>query len=173
MITPKKQLMNIVEKRLNENWKSFSILLKMEHYGNCISIMCQELDQYIKLLYLVKQPYNIQEQLISCSINDKKWNIVDQDIENFAKTLTGWEADIYEFRNIFYRITINFNYLLRDPIHGLNESERKIIHDYIKEYHDQSIQNDYTIKELIPVFPMIFQKISDSINDYFGKIKMS
>ena len=88
-------------------------------------------------------------------------------LKTLQKTLTGWEADIFEFRNIFYRITINFNYLLKDPIHGLNESEREIIHNYIKKYHDQSIQNDYTIKELIPVLPMIFQKISDNINEYF------
>jgi len=177
LITSQDQFKRLINKRLQENWKSFNILFDMNHYGNCISIMCQELDQYIRLLFLLKQPQHIRDQLIDNSINDKKWYvvdndnkktyIVDKDIEDFAKGLNGWELDIFEFRNIFYKITNNFNYILKDPIKGLNDTERDLIYKYIKEYHDPDFNTDYTIKELVPVLPMIFKKISDNIKGYF------
>ena len=46
------------------------------------------------------------------------------------------EANIFEFRNVFYKIIINFNYILRDPIKGLNDTEKDLVYKYIKEYHD-------------------------------------
>lgn len=163
MKTPQDELKGIVERRLGENWKSFRILYKLKHYDNCISIMCQELDQYIRLLYLIKQPYDKKEHLINCSINSKKWNVLDQDIEQFANGLDGWDADIFEFRNIFDKLTINYNYLLRNPLNGINESEKESIYKYIKKYHDDEFVRDYSLAELVPILPMIFNRISESI----------
>ena len=173
MKTPQDQLKSIVEKRLSENWKSFRILYKLKHYDNCISIMCQELDQYIKLLYIIKQPYNKKEELINCSINSKKWDVLDKDIDLFAKSLTGWDLSIYEFRNIFNKLTINYNYLLRDPLNGINESEKETIYKYINEYHDKEFVRNYSLAELVPVLPRIFDSISDNIKVFFVEKKLS
>ena len=173
MKTPQDQLKSIVEKRLSENWKSFRILYKLKHYDNCISIMCQELDQYIKLLYIIKQPYDKKEKLVNCSINSKKWDVLDQDIDLFAKKLTEWDLAIYEFRNVFNKLTINYNYLLRDPLSGINESEKELIYKYIKEYHDTEFIKNYTLIELVPVLPMIFSRISDNIKGFFVERKLS
>jgi hypothetical protein len=170
---PQEQLNTIVEKRLSENWKSFRILYKLKHYDNCISIMCQELDQYIKLLYILKQPYDKKEHLINCSINSKKWDVLDQDIDLFAKGLTGWDLAIYEFRNVFNKLTINYNYLLRDPLNGINESDKESIFKYINEYHDSEFKRNYSLAELIPVLPMIFNRITDNIKCYFLERKLS
>jgi len=125
----------------------------------------------------MKQPKHIKDQLLSNSINDQKWYIVgsdnkkvyivDKDIEDFAKELKGWEFDIFEFRNVFYKVNNNFNYILKDPIKGLNDSERELIYKYVKEYHDPEFKNDYTIKELVPVLPIIFKRIADNIKDFF------
>ena len=173
MKTPQDQLKSIVEKRLGENWKSFRILYKLKHYDNCISIMCQELDQYIKLLYILKQPYDKKEHLINCSINSKKWDVLDQDIDLFAKSLTGWDLAIYEFRNVFNKLTINYNYLLRDPLNGINESDKESIFKYINEYHDNEFTRNYSLAELVPVLPMIFNRITDNIKCYFSERKLS
>ena len=135
--------------------------------------MCQELDQYIKLLYIIKQPYDKKEHLINCSINSKKWDVLDQDIDLFAKSLTGWDLAIYEFRNVFNKLTINYNYLLRDPLNGINESEKESIYKYIKEYHDKEFIKKYTLVELVPVLPMIFSSISDNIKGFFVEKKLS
>ena len=135
--------------------------------------MCQELDQYIKLLYILKQPYDKKEHLINCSINSKKWDVLDQDIDLFAKNLTGWDSAIYEFRNIFNKLTINYNYLLRDPLNGINESEKESIYKYINEYHDKEFIRNYSLAELMLVLPMIFNRISDNIKCYFSERKLS
>ena len=125
---------------------------------------------------MLKQTSSIRDGLINNSINDKKWYLIgsdnkkeyitDKDISRFAKTLDGWEKGIYEFRSVFKNISSNFNYMLKDPLKGLDESERNVIHEYVKKYHDPGFSHEYEMKELIPELPMIFKKISDSIQDY-------
>ena len=177
MITQNDEYQKMIKQRLDENTKSFNILFELKNYCNCISIMCQELDQYIRLLYLVKQPAAIRDVFINNSINDKKWYsigddnkkayITDKDINEFAKILTGWEAEVFEFRKVFKNLSLNINYMLRDPIKGLDDFERSVIYEYVKKYHDPEFSYKYTIKELIPELPLIFGKISDSIHEYF------
>jgi hypothetical protein len=166
----------LITHRLEENWRSFTILFDLKHYGNCISIMCQELDQYIKILFLLKQTKQIRDQLIHNSINDQKWSIInsdnkkeyitDQKLNEFAGNLVGWEARVFQFGCVFKNISNNFNYMLKDPIKSLDDSERALIHEYIREYHDSSFSKDYTITELVPILPMILKEISDSIRKY-------
>ena len=176
MISPKTEYKNMIQHRLEENWKSFNILLGLNHYGNCISIICQELDQFIRVLFLLKQNSIEKENFINNSINNQKWYrigsngkkeyITEESISLFAKTLTGWESSIYKFGYVFENVSKNFNYVLKDPIKGLDDKERKIVSDYVKEYHDNNFPKDYTIEDLMPVFPMIFMKISNSIKEY-------
>ena len=163
----------MINNRLDENWKSFNILLGLKHYGNCISIMCQELDQFIRILFLLKQTLHDRKQFINNSINNQKWSrmigdnkkeyITDADIKIFAETLTGWEKSIYDFGYIFNNLSNNFNYMLKDPIKSLDDAEREIIYNYIIEYHDSGFIKEYSINELMQVLPNIFVKIYDSI----------
>jgi len=176
MITPKAEYKNMIDHRLEENWKSFNILLGLKHYGNCISIICQELDQYVRILFLLKQNAIEQENLINNSINNQKWHkigsdgkkeyITDESISSFARELSGWESEIYRFGIVFENISSNFNYVVKDPIKGLDDQERKIVYDYVKDHHDSNFPKSYTIEDLMPVFPMIFMKISNSIREY-------
>ncbi len=176
MITPKDEYRKLIISWLEENWKSFKILFELKHYGNCISIMLQELEQVIRILYLLNQPDYIRDQLINNSINNQKWFIIDvnnkrryikeAEIFHFSDNLTGWEAGIIEFGSCFRNISNNYNYMSKDPIKSLNDSERNSIYKYIIEYHNKEFSNDYSITDLIPVLPMIFSKISDKIKEY-------
>ena len=178
MISLDEEYRKLVIRRLEENHKSFDILFELKNYGNCISILCQELDQYIHMLYLLKQPQDIRDRYIANSINDQKWYslsadnkkkyVTDEDIDNFAMTLNGWELGIFHFKKAFNDISKNFNYMLKDPIKGLDRCEKNVIFRYIKEYHDPSFSTEYTISEFIPKLPMVFKKVADSIHRYFN-----
>ena len=176
MITQLKEYRNLINQRLDENWKSFKVLFDINHFGNCISIMCQELDQFIIVLFLIKQKRYLRDHFMKLSIENQKWYIVNKDnkkeyvtedlLLGFIKTLTGWEKSIYEFGFIFKHLTNNANYALKDPIQSLGDDERQVIYNYIKEYHKIDFPNGYTMLELIPILPMIFEKISDNLKNY-------
>jgi hypothetical protein len=172
-----KQLIN---HRLEENWKSFKILFNMKHYGNCISIMCQELDQMISILFILNRNEYEQNHLINLSANSHKWYfldgenkknyIVEKDLIEYADTFVGWEKSIYEFGLSFHKLSINYNYLLKDPILGMSDIEKKHISDYIKEYHDSNFNNEFGIQELVPFLENIFTSITQRIGTFLDKL---
>ena len=179
MISKEVEYVNILNNRLDENWKSFNILLGLKHYGNCISNMCQELDQFIKILFLLKQSTHDRKQFINNSINNQKWfialadnkreYITDGTLRSFAETLTGWEKAIFDFGYIFKNLSNNFNYMLKDPIKSLDNDEREVIYKYIIEYHNSGFIKEFTINELMQILPSIFVKILDNIKEYSNK----
>jgi len=156
MITPLEEFKKIVFQRLEENQKSFDILFGLKHYGNCISIMRQELDQIIRLLFLLNSAKNVQKQLIESSINNHKWFVInkenkkdyitDEIISKYSESLKGWDKSIYEFGLAFGSLATTFNYGTKDPIKTMAENDRDKIYKYIIEYHDKDFPRDYNIK---------------------------
>jgi len=180
MISEMEEYKNLVTHRLDENLKSFNLLYGMKHYGNCISIMCQELDQIIRVLYLRNSSKIEQQQLMYCTITNHKWFIVnrenkkeyitDEVLLRFTKTLTGWDQNIYEFGFSFKNLTNNYNYGSRDPIKSMSAADRAKLEKYISEYHVHDFKKDFTLDDLIPVLPMIIDEISAKLKSYIEKI---
>jgi hypothetical protein len=170
----------IIEHRLDENWKSFKLLFSMNHYGNCISIMCQELDQMISLLFLLNRSEVERKHLINLSANNHKWYFLDYDVKKkyinekdiilFADTLEGWDKSIYEFGLSFNKLSINFNYLMKDPIKGMSDSEKNQIYTFIKDYHDNEFPKQFDQKELVPLLEEVFTIITKKIGAYLDKL---
>lgn len=180
MISEKDEYSRLILHRLDENWKSFSILYDLKHYGNCISILCQELDQSIRLLFLLKRNEFERESFIHSTLNSQKWHlpgnerkkefITDEMLIDFAQTLTGWERSIYEFGFAFKSLSNSYNYMLKDPIRSLNETERSKIHAYIANYHSADFPSGYKLPDLIPLLPAIFEKLSTNLRSYMKQL---
>jgi len=173
MISEKEAYKRLISRTLEENWKSFTILFELKHYGNCISLLCQELDQVIRILYLSKGRMHEKDELISQAINSQKWfhlgadrkkiYITEETISEFATSLEGWEKAIYEFGLAFKSLSSNYNYILKDPIKGLKDGERQKIHAYIVEYHNPDFPADFALANLIPEIKSIFERISENL----------
>jgi hypothetical protein len=180
MLSENDEYKRLIGHRLEENMKSFKLLFEIKHYGNCISIMCQELDQIIRLLFLLNSTPNNKKQFISSSINDQKWHTVgldhkkmyvtDEMLLQFSESLTGWDKSIYEFGFSFKSLSNNFNYGSRDPIKSMNEIERNRLYNYIQEYHVKDFPKEFSLDDLKPVLPMILKLISNNLNNYMEKI---
>lgn len=173
MISEKEAYKRLISRTLEENWKSFTILFELKHYGNCISLVCQELDQVIRILFLSKSRAHEVDELISQALNSQKWFLLSPDrkktyiteetLSEFATTLEGWEKGIYEFGLAFRSLSNNYNYILKDPIKGLKDAERQKIHAYIVEYHSKDFPADFALSDLIPEIRGIFERISENL----------
>jgi hypothetical protein len=180
MITHVEEYKKLVNHRLDENMKSFNLLFGIQHYGNCISIMCQELDQIMKLLYLLNKDKNEQKNFIEASIDNHKWftvdsdnkkrYVTDEDLINFSNSIVGWDKSIYEFGLAFSSLNNSFNYGSKDPIKSMNEFDREKLYSYIREYHKSNFPKDFTLDDLIPILPMIFELISINLQCYMKKL---
>jgi hypothetical protein len=180
MITQVEEYKKLISHRLDENMKSFKLLFDMKHYGNCISIMCQELDQIMKLLFLLNRNKTERKQFMESSIESHKWFILnkenkkeyitDDDIAKYSESLSGWDKSIYEFGLAFGHLTNSFNYGSKDPIKSMNEIYRNMLYDYIREYHNANYPKDFTLDDLIPVLPNIFDSISLHLQSYMNEL---
>jgi hypothetical protein len=180
MITQTDEYKRLVSHRLEEDLKSFRLLFGMKHYGNCVSLMCQELDQMIRLLFLLNSSQRDRISFMESSINNHKWyvlnkenkkeNITDETLADFTKTLAGWDKSIYDFGFAFKDMSNAFNYGSKDPIKGMSEENRKKLYDYIIAYHKKDFPNDFSINDLFPVLPEIINVISLNLKNYIEKI---
>jgi hypothetical protein len=180
MITQNDEYKKLISHRLEENVKSFKLLYDIQHYGNCISIMCQELDQVVSLLFLLNSNSEDRRLFMQSSINSQKWFIVNKEnkkvyvteemIVKFAETLTGWDKSIYEFGLSFSNLSKNFNYGSKDPIKSMNDFDRVKLSTYIRDYHINDFPINFSLNDLIPVLPIIIKEISTKLNDYMHRI---
>ena len=176
MISSIDEYKKIVLQRLEENRKSFDLLFGIKHYGNCISIMRQELDQVIKLLFLLNSTKDEQKQYIDASINNHRWFILgtdnkknyitDDDLTTFSETLVDWDKSIYEFGLAFGSLVNTFNYGTKDPIKSIGENDKEKIYKYIVEYHNKIFPKEYDLGKLILELPTILNKISINLQKY-------
>jgi hypothetical protein len=142
--------------------------------------MCQELDQAIFLLFLLKRKEYERSHLIKLSANSQKlyFNILDNKkeyltekmLQDFASSLNGWEKSIYDFGTSFHSLSKNFNYLLKDPIRGMSDAEKKLIYDYVSEYHKNDFPSEFKIEDLLPILATIFERLSDSLMLYMDRL---
>jgi hypothetical protein len=180
MITPIEEYKKIVSQRLEENRKSFDLLFGIKHYGNCISIMRQELDQVVKLLFLLNSTKDDQKKFIESSINNHKWFIVNSDnkkdyitedvFTKYSETLDGWDKSIYEFGLAFGSLANTYNYGTKDPIKSMGENDKEKIYEYISEYHNKNFPKDYDLSKLILELPTILNKISINLQKYMDRL---
>jgi hypothetical protein len=180
MLSQSDEYKSLVGHRLAENMKSFKLLFGMQHYGNCISIMCQELDQIIRILFLLNSNFEERKGFIQASIDSHKWSIKnkenkrefinDEMLLHFAGTLEGWDRGIYEFGIAFKNLSNNFNYGSRDPIKSMGEAERLQLSRYIQNFHQGDFPGDFTLETLIPILPVIIDEISAKLKSYLDRI---
>jgi len=180
MISQTDEYKKLINHRLEENMKSFKLLFEIKHYGNCISIMCQELDQIIRLLFLLNSIPSERKQFMESSINSQKWyrlnsdnkkeHISDEMLLKFTETLREWDKSIYEFGFSFKSLSNNFNYGSKNPIKSMSEQDREKLHSYITEYHNRDFPDDFTLDDLIPVLPDIIERISTNLQSYMERL---
>lgn len=165
-----------MEHRLEDARKSFDILYGMKHYGSCISLLCQELNQVVRVLYLLNTAPTERNRLIEFTLNDKKWYVAEEDRKKkyitdetfaaFANSFDGWEKAICEFGDSFRTVSSSLTHPTKDPVSALGSEERDKIHRYIASYHDGNFPENFTIEQLNPILPRVFDRIAERLREY-------
>src|SRR5690348_14381253 len=88
----------IIRQRSKENAQAFSLLSTKNLTGQLFSILRQELDSMIRVIYLL-QISDLAERhsLIALTLDSKKWKITDKQMVGIANNLQGWTEYVYKF----------------------------------------------------------------------------
>jgi hypothetical protein len=177
------EFISIVNQRTNENKKSFEVLYQNQLFGNCFSILRQELDSMVRIIYLLNLPdLNERNNLIKSTLNGNKWriknangkwvNVTDKEMAELSNSLNGWTLSVYKFGCAFIHLSDYHNYHAKDPFQSLAREEKENIIKHMSYYHGAILNLDSTFKEIIPYLGNVLEKITDNLDCYIKELTL-
>lgn len=172
---------HIAENRSVENVESFNLLYSAGKYGNCFSILRQELDSLVRMIFLLKirdrsKRFHLMEQTIdgekwSYCENGKKHIITDKDMVSVADTLLGWTEYVYKFGCGFIHLSNLHNYEEDDPFAKLSLADKRNIINFMHHYFFTNLTLSSTTADFVEYLPKVMDKISGNLRCYIQDIK--
>lgn len=163
----------ILKNRSNENELSFNLLFDNRMYGNCISILRQELDSLIRVIYLLNiSNAETRESLIEKTLKGEKWflinengkrkNITDRDMIEITNGLHGWTQNVYKFGCSFIHLSNFHDYQTEDPFNSISDQDKDEIIKHMNDYHFVRLNRNSSLNDIIPYLPHVFKKIKSN-----------
>jgi hypothetical protein len=156
-----------VRSRSAEHAKAMRLLEAHQLPGIMASLLRQELDSMIRVIYLLATTdMSERRRLIEASVAGEEWKhaskngkekyIRDAEMKELANKLHNWTKNVYKFGCNFIHLSSCHDYNDRDPFVNLPaETQREII-DYLRCYHEgRPTQEHPTFDDLTPLFPRI------------------
>jgi len=181
MIDVRQKYISLIQKRSEENKNALNLLVSQRLFGACISIMRQELDSFIRVMYLgrLSEPSE-RERLMKQTLSGEKWTVLttnnkwkqvtDNDMVEKANELKGYIHYVYKFGCGFIHLSDFHDYETVNPFDKLNETERTDIRYYLNHFHHFPIDSALTVETVSKLIPNVFEKISSNLICYFDKI---
>lgn len=161
----------IVRQRSEENKKSISLLVDNKILGPAISILRQELDSIVRVIYLLSCNEDRKEDLIQKTLDGVKWNITDREMVDLSNEHMGWTKSVYKFGCAFIHLSNFHDYLAENPFSKINSNETTIIKDHLHQYHEFPMEYDLSIQTIEPYLIKIFDKISGNLECYIEDLE--
>ena len=183
MISSSKRLCEIIRNRTKENRQVIQVISciypSKVPISPAVSILRQELDSMVKVIYLLSVS-NITERetLIRSLLDGGKWkkngkdrNLTDRDMVERANKLQGWTLSVYKFGCAFIHLSYYHDYYQIDPFGRLSEEEQNNILSHMRHYHGGPENDHPTLAELATYIPNIFEKIASNLESYLKELE--
>lgn len=176
------KFVEIVKSRSKENTDSINLLFEKGIIGNCISILRQELDSFIRVIYLSKLgDMDERKRLMQLTINGEQWNeltingrlrkITDRDMVNFADILFGYIKYVYKFGCGFIHLSSNHNFNSVNPFKSLSDYDKISIMNYLNQYHNFPLETDLTLDNFKPYLLKVYEKVSSNMLHHLDELR--
>ncbi len=177
----KQAFVELIEKRSKENEKALTTLYNQNLIGNSISVLRQELDSFIRIMYLGRiSDISTRERLMQQTLNGQKWNeitvngklrtITDRDMVEKSSELKGYIHYVYKFGCAFIHLSDYHNYESENPFDKLDYSEQLDVRLYLNQYHGFPRDGELSIPNLRMYIPSVFEKISSNMACYYSSL---
>jgi len=160
-----------VRKRSCENRKALQLLHRNALTANVVSILRQELDSMVRCIFLLSiADREYRTKLLADSVNGMPWRtkdgrgkVTDRVMVDLSSRLHGWTHNVYAFGCSFIHLSAFHDYADRDPLALLGPEDRKDIAFYLRNYHGVTMDKDTTFRDIEPIVPAVFEKISANL----------
>jgi hypothetical protein len=115
-----------VRSRSLEHQRAMKLLASARLAGQMVSVLRQELDSMVRVIYLLTQSPERRELLIDAAVRGEKWSqeasrakATDKEMVELAQALQGWTQSVYKFGFAFIHLSGLHDYNDRDPLSQL------------------------------------------------------
>lgn len=167
-----KAFINIINQRSNENEQAIEKLYERGLYGQAISVLRQELDSMVRVIFLLHQSLDERENLIKQTLENKRWKlrggkqVTDRELVDLADKLNGWTKSVYKFGCAFIHLSSFHDYNTNDPFKSLSKEEINSIKEHLHSSHFFPLSFDLTMETLSDYLPRVFEKIHSNLECY-------
>ncbi|CCZ07408.1 hypothetical protein [uncultured Culturomica sp.] len=170
---------DIVSQRSKEHTCAFNLLLQQGLYGQVMSILRQELDSMVRVMFLLSlQDIELREHFICQTLNGQKWTypnskriVTDKLMVDLAADLNGWSLFVYKLGCAFIHLSAMNYYKNSNPFLLLPASERDDIKRFLNHYHGFSLEEELNVDTIIPYFDKVFDKVSSNLTYYIDELR--
>jgi len=175
-VNAESKFISIIRKRSEENENSLKLLYEKKLFGTAVSILRQELDSMVRVIFISNQSVEDRKNLVSLTLSNQKWkiknrNITDKEMVELSKSLRGWVSYVYNFGCAFIHLSSCHNYEQDDPFLTLNECDKRNISLYMKQYH--FYQGGLTFEKIANYLPDVFNKIKSNLWLYLKDLEQN
>lgn len=167
-----------VRSRSNEHQRAMKLLADAGLKGQMVSILRQELDSMVRVIYLLAQSPERRAALIKSSVNGVRWikenskgAVTDKEMVELSQHLQGWIQSVYKFGCAFIHLSFLHDYNDRDPLTLISSSERYDILRHCRIYHGGPHSNNPSYLDLVSYFPRILEKIAGNLEHYLEDLE--
>lgn len=104
----RRKYISLIQNRSEENKKALTLLFSQGLFGNCVSILRQELDSFIRVMYLGRiSDFDERERMMNQTLSGEKWTVLtsnkkwkqitDKDMVEEANEFYGYIQYVYKF----------------------------------------------------------------------------
>jgi len=172
-----KQFCKIVRQRSKDNKQAIGLLSRTGLTGQVMSILRQELDSMVRVIFLLSQSIDERNHLINLTLTGKKWklrsnaNVTDKQMVELADTLNGWTESVYKFGCAFIHLSSFHDYAFNDPFENLGEDEIYSVKTHLNRYHGFPLTTELTMHSISFYLPMVFDKIESNLECYIKNLE--
>ncbi|HUP61072.1 MAG TPA: hypothetical protein VNA69_11695 [Thermoanaerobaculia bacterium] len=160
----------VVLARSEENRAAAKLLQSARLSGNLISILRQELDSLVRVIYLLNTgDPSLRKTLIDATLQGKPWRhpsnkkITDREMLETVTPGGGWERSVYKFGCAFIHLSELHGYRSNDPFTQLPRHEQDAILQHLRFYHGGPAGSAVTFEQIEPFLPRVLEKISENL----------
>ncbi len=170
-----------IRQRSEENKKAFVVLYHNDIIGNSVSILRQELDSMIRVIYLLSiDDVDYRNELIELAVQGKKWKrkgskaqVTDRDMVELAIRLRGWTQSVYKFGCAFIHLSNFHDYQARDPMKALPTEEKVDLLKHMRAYHGGPLTDDPSFDQVACYLPQVFEKVHSNLECYIKDLEQN
>jgi hypothetical protein len=166
-----------VRARSVEHRRAVSALKELP--GQMISILRQELDSMVRVIFLLAQhDRNYRNKLIKATVSGKRWTqkgsrklVTEREMVDLANNLHGWTRSVYKFGCAFIHLSSMHDYQDRDPLQQISAEERDAIIAHLRHYHRGPAADAPAFRDIVPFLPSVYQKIAGNLECYLNDLE--